>query len=98
MTAVRAVFLICFSYGDFAVQRTQEAKLDSRALKLVADIGAGKAERLRTDAGQFDVDDFLKRVVAKLGPARDDESELDWAGAGEIAFSFALTPPTIGFM
>jgi hypothetical protein len=79
------------------VGRTAEARVDSGVLKSMAKLAETAALNTRSSASRFDLDDFLERVIAKCG--RDpDTDELDWAAAGEIAFQFALTPPTIGFM
>ncbi|KAI9033138.1 Nse4 C-terminal-domain-containing protein [Hyaloraphidium curvatum] len=80
------------------VQRTQEAVLDSKVLKTIADIAAVKAENLRTDSSQFDVEDFIKRVAAKLAYGAGDRADLDWKAAGQVAFTFSRRPPALGFM
>lgn len=76
------------------VQRTQEAVLDSKAIKVIADYAAEKAEKLRTNTNQFDIGDFLKNVLSKLGHAE----EVDMRRAGQLAFRFTLKPPTVGFL
>ncbi|KIJ49348.1 hypothetical protein M422DRAFT_224972 [Sphaerobolus stellatus SS14] len=81
------------------VKDTSEAVLDSKNLMNLSDMAAQKAKLMKSDAGTFDVDDFISKLVTYMGGRRggiqdrdrsesldqDDEEELDLAdGSGML--------------
>jgi len=83
------------------VKAPREAALDSRWLMMASDIGATKAKLLKHDAGAFEVDDFISKLILDMGGAEDDGEELDgagWAKIGRKALAKSRRVPTIGFM
>ncbi|KAI9018943.1 Nse4 C-terminal-domain-containing protein [Hyaloraphidium curvatum] len=80
------------------VHRPQEAVLDAKALKMVADIGAERADKLARQHVSLNVDEFVRHVGAKLEGWGAGNASAGWVGAGRLAFGFCRRPPTTGFM
>ncbi|KAF8586698.1 hypothetical protein K439DRAFT_1386760 [Ramaria rubella] len=49
------------------VKDTSEATLDSRYLMMASDMGAAKAKAMKSDAGGFDMDDFVSKLITYMG-------------------------------
>jgi hypothetical protein len=57
------------------VKDTSEATLDSRYLIMASDMGAAKAKAMKNDAGGFDVDDFVSKLITFMGGRRGGMKE-----------------------
>src|SRR5260370_32085861 len=80
------------SLSSFVVRNPQEEALDSKVLLQNSEMGAAMARAMKHDAGTFDVDDYLAKMLvflegANAGVADDefDEREkapLNWGRIG----------------
>ncbi|KAH8119441.1 Nse4 C-terminal-domain-containing protein [Phellopilus nigrolimitatus] len=59
------------------VKGPQEATLDSAFLVTASNLGAAKARQMRADAGGFDVDDFVAKLVTFMGGRWEGEERID---------------------
>ncbi|KAJ7045639.1 Nse4 C-terminal-domain-containing protein [Mycena alexandri] len=94
------------------VKGPQEATLDSAFLLMASNMGAQKARAMKSGSGSFDIDDFVSRLVAFMGGAKqlnvDDESDgeeaeasgapLEWDRIGRKALAKSRRVPAMGFM
>lgn len=94
------------------VRAPQEAALDSKALALVAEMGAIKSRQMKIEADAFDVDDYIDRLKALLGHSRpaafvdsdDDEQPMDsiatfdWKKVANLAIRYSRRTPALLFM
>ncbi|KAJ7258101.1 Nse4 C-terminal-domain-containing protein [Mycena haematopus] len=94
------------------VKRPQEATLDSSFLVKTSTTGARDARALKLDAGTFDVDDFVTRIIVFMGGYRppedlssdasdieeDENAYLDWEKIGHRALAKSRRVPVMGFM
>ncbi len=79
-----------------AVKSTNEATLDARFLVISSELGAQRAQNMKVQLQQFDLNDFASKVRVLLRDA--DEEQLNWARMGLIAKKFIATVPTTDFM
>ncbi|KAJ3534926.1 hypothetical protein NMY22_g6711 [Coprinellus aureogranulatus] len=95
------------------VKQTQEATLDSHFLLLASNVGAAKAQAMKSGTGTFDVDDFVTKLVSYMGGRKrlneedlekhmDGEDNvdmaLDWSKIGRKAMAKSRRVPAMGFM
>ncbi|KAF8515438.1 Nse4 C-terminal-domain-containing protein [Gautieria morchelliformis] len=91
------------------VKDTSEATLDSRYLIMASDMGAAKAKAMKNDAGGFDLDDFVSKLVTYMGQHEDEEEEddeddededepLNWEKVGRLTLAKSHRVPVIDFM
>lgn len=95
------------------VKQPQEATLDSHFLLLASNVGAAKAQAMKSGTGTFDVDDFVAKLVSYMGGKKNLNEEdiekhmdgedmtdvaLDWAKIGRKALAKSRRVPAMGFM
>ncbi|KAJ6499179.1 Nse4 C-terminal-domain-containing protein [Mycena sanguinolenta] len=92
------------------VKGPQEATLDSAFLLMASNMGAQKARAMKSGSGSFDIDDFVSKLVAFMGGAKqlDDDSDgeeaedhrgpLEWDRIGRRALAKSRRVPAMGFM
>ncbi|KAG0294818.1 nuclear protein [Linnemannia gamsii] len=79
---------------------TNEATMDAKALMLSADLGVQKAKQLRMGQGGFDENEYVTRLISKMGGHEidNDRRAMDWAKIGKIAMKWSRKVPTMDFM
>jgi hypothetical protein len=79
---------------------TNEATMDAKALMLSADLGVQKAKQLRMGQGGFDENEYVTRLISKMGGHEidNDQQAMDWAKIGKIAMKWSRKAPTMDFM
>ena len=95
------------------VKQPQEATLDSHFLLLASNVGAAKAQAMKSGTGTFDVDDFVTKLISYMGGKKNLNEEdiekhmdgedmtdvaLDWAKIGRNALAKSRRVPAMGFM
>jgi len=96
------------SLSSFAVRNPQEAALDSKVLLQNSEMSAAMARAMKHDAGAFDVDDYLAKILVFLGGANagvaDDEfdeledASLTWGRIGSRVLRHSRRAVCIDFM
>jgi len=67
------------------VRNPQEAALDSKVLLQNSEMGAAMARAMKHDAGAFDVDDYLAKLLVFLGGANEEVADDEFDERGEDA-------------
>ena len=87
--------------------RTQEAILDSRFLAYTADLGVKKVTGLKLDGGGIELDDFIAKLVTRMGGRRSTVRgvtdaglyhEGSWRGLGKLSAPYMFRLPTSDYM
>lgn len=98
-----------YPLSSFAVRNPQEAALDSKVLLQNAEMGAAMARAMKHDAGAFDVDDYLAKMLVFLGGAneevaddefdeRGEDASLNWERIGAKVFKHSRRAVCMDFM
>ncbi|KAG0377985.1 nuclear protein [Mortierella sp. AD032] len=79
---------------------THEATLDAKLLVMSADLGVQKSKQLRMGQGGFDENEYITRLINKLGGYEidNDQQAMDWTKVGKIAMRWSRKVPTMDFM
>ncbi|KAK2463185.1 hypothetical protein APHAL10511_004840 [Amanita phalloides] len=94
------------------VKGPQEAALDSSLLLKASSMGAQKARAMKSGSGDFDVDEFVSKLITYLGGRRtledqdpdnsdveqDGDAPLDWERIGRKALANSHRAPALSFM
>lgn len=86
--------------------------MDSHFLLLASNVGAAKAQAMKSGTGTFDVDDFVAKLVSYMGGKKSLHGEdlekhmdgevtdvaLDWTKIGRKAMAKSRRVPAMGFM
>ncbi|KAF8633380.1 hypothetical protein AX17_004551 [Amanita inopinata Kibby_2008] len=94
------------------VKGPQEATLDSALLLKASSMGAQKARAMKSGSGNFDVDEFISKLITFMGGRRtfegqdpensdaeqDGEAPLDWDRIGRQALAKSHRAPALSFM
>jgi len=98
------------SLSPFAVRNPQEAALDSKVLLQNSEMGAAMARAMKHDAGAFDVDDYLAKLLVFLGGAnagvaednefdeREEDAALNWGRIGANVLKHSRRAVCMDFM
>ena len=100
---------ICISLSSFVVRNPQEAALDSKVLLQNSEMGAAMARAMKHDAGAFDVDDYMAKILVFLGGAnagvaddefdeREEDPSLNWGRIGSKALKHSRRAVCMDFM
>ena len=87
---------ISYCYVDSPVKGPQEAALDSALLLKASSMGAQKARAMKSGSGNFDIDEFVSKLITYMGGRRtledqdpedsdveqDGDAPLDWERIG----------------
>lgn len=90
----------------------QEAALDSALLLKASSMGAQKARAMKSGSGNFDVDEFVSKLITYMGGRRtledqdpddsdveqDGDAPLDWERIGRKALAKSHRAPVPSFM
>ncbi|KAF9545134.1 nuclear protein [Mortierella hygrophila] len=79
---------------------TNEATMDARVLVNAADLGVQKAKQLRMGQGGFDENEYVTRLISKMGGHEIDNEQqaMDWTKVGKIAMKWSRKVPTMDFL
>ncbi|KAF9096433.1 nuclear protein [Mortierella sp. AD031] len=79
---------------------THEATLDAKLLVMSADLGVQKSKHLRMGQGGFDENEYVTRLISKMGGHEidNDQQTMDWAKVGQIAMRWSRKVPSMDFM
>lgn len=90
----------CFIFICALVFGTNEATMDARVLVNAADLGVQKAKQLRMGQGGFDENEYVTRLISKMGGHEIDNEQqaMDWTKVGKIAMKWSRKVPTMDFM
>ena len=91
------------------MRNPQEAALDSKVLLQNSEMGAAMARAMKHDAGAFDVDDYLAKILVFLGGAdagvaddefdeREEDASLNWGRIGSNALKHSRRAVCMDFM
>jgi hypothetical protein len=94
------------------VKGPQEAALDSALLLKASSMGAQKARAMKSGSGNFDVDEFVSKLITYMGGRRtledqdpddsdveqDGDAPLDWERIGRKALAKSHRAPVPSFM
>ncbi|KAK9471946.1 Nse4 C-terminal-domain-containing protein [Dipodascopsis tothii] len=81
------------------VRTPNEAVLDSRLLVMSGEMANIKARSIKLGAGgEFDLDDFVGRLRARLGRSEDEAADEAWAAIGGLAARGARRAAATGFL
>jgi hypothetical protein len=91
------------------VRNPQEAALDSKVLLQNSEMGAAMARAMKHDAGAFDVDDYLAKILVFLGGAnagvaddefdeREEDASLNWGRIGPKVLKHSRRAVCMDFM
>jgi len=100
---------IGISLSSFAVRNPQEAALDSKVLLQNSEMGAAMARAMKHDAGAFDVDDYLAKILVFLGGGdagmaddefdeREEDASLNWGRIGTKVLKHSRRAVCMDFM
>ena len=98
-----------FALSSFAVRNPQEAALDSKVLLQNSEMGAAMARAMKHDAGAFDVDDYLTKLLVFLEGAnagvaedefdgREEDVSLNWGRIGTKVLKHSRRAVCMDFM
>ncbi|KAF9926301.1 nuclear protein [Linnemannia zychae] len=79
---------------------THEATLDAKLLVISAELGVQKSKQLRMGQGGFDENEYVTRLINKMGghDIDNDQQAMDWAKIGKLAMKWTRKVPTMDFM
>lgn len=103
---------ISHCYVDSPVKGPQEAALDSALLLKASSMGAQKARAMKSGSGNFDIDEFVSKLITYMGGRRtledqdpedsdveqDGDAPLDWERIGRRALAKSHRAPAPTFM
>ena len=78
------------------VRTTQDAALDSKALLSFAELQSQKVQKLKIDSGAFDMDEFMRRTIAKM--TVDGRTDLNWLALASNALKATSHVTIHGFL
>ncbi|KAL7309158.1 hypothetical protein PS15m_011272 [Mucor circinelloides] len=82
-----------------SVKNPNEAVLDSRFVRTIADIHKDKAKNINFGAeNEVNLDEVVSKVVSFARRGREDERHLDWKHVGQTACTFGKRARTMDFM